>query len=262
MYFRGEFGRMAGWQAEMQRMASQSDDPQRKAHVILTRAWYLLPQGRVDVAVEELQAATKLLEGRGARADEIVIYGMLALAHLRRHDQEQARLAAQRAASLIAESRPAAAYLLEGHAGVTEVYLNLWIAGDHAAARPARQARAAMRRFARTFPTARPRAWLYQGLAAHHAGRHRRALAAWHRSLKAAERLAMPYEQGRAHYELGRHLPPGHPARRAHLSRACEVFAEVGASYELAHARAALSRHAEAPARRAVRLPRRGRPKS
>jgi hypothetical protein len=64
---------------------------------------------------------------------------------------------------------------------------------------------------------------------------------AWNKSLNAAERLGMPYEQGRAHYELGRHLPPGHPGRQAHLRRAGELFADIGASYELTHAQTAMS---------------------
>jgi eukaryotic-like serine/threonine-protein kinase len=226
----------------MSRMASHADDPQRQAHVILARIWYLMPQGRTDLAIKELQEATRLLAGRGSRTDEIIIYGVLALAHWRRQEEEQARRAAQQAASLIAQSRPTAAYILEGYAGVTELYLDLWMAGDQTAARPAQQARAALRRFARTFLTARPRAWLYEGLAAHHLGRRRRAIAAWHKSLRTAERLAMPYEQGRAHYELGRHLPPGHPGRQAHLRRACELFAAIGASYELTDAQAAMSR--------------------
>jgi predicted ATPase/class 3 adenylate cyclase len=241
MYFQGQFDHLAAWQAEMQEMASHADDPQRQAHAILGKIWYLMPQGRTDIAIKELQEATRLLAGRGSRADEIVIYGVLALAHLRRQDTEQARLAAHRAASLIAQSRPTAAYTLEGYAGVTEVYLDLWMAGDHAAARPAQQARAALRRLARTFPTARPRAWLYEGLVANHLRRRRRAVAAWTKSLKTAERLAMPYEQGRAHYELGRHLPPGHPARQEHLSRAWEIFTGIGASYELTQVRAAMS---------------------
>jgi hypothetical protein len=96
--------------------------------------------------------------------------------------------------------------------------------------------------FPKTFRTARPRAWLYEGLAAHHLGRRRQAVAAWTTSLNTAERLAMPDEQGRAHYELGRHLPPGHPGRQAHLRRAGELFADIGASYELSRARAALPR--------------------
>ena len=242
MYFQGEFDRLVGWEAEMQEMASHADDPQRQAHVILARTWYLMPQGRTDLAVQELQEATRLLAGRGSRTDEIIIHGVLALAHWRRRDTEHARRAAQHAASLIAQSRPTAAYMLEGYAGVTEVYQELWMAGDQTAARPAQQARTALRRLARTFRTARPRARLYEGLAAHHLGRRRQAVAAWTTSLNTAERLAMPYEQGRAHYELGRHLPPGHPGRQAHLRRACELFADIGASYELTHARAALPR--------------------
>jgi eukaryotic-like serine/threonine-protein kinase len=184
----------------------------------------------------------RLLAGRGSRADEISAHGQLAVAYLRRGDKELARMAARQAARLIAQSLPVAVHILEGYAGVAEVYMDLWVAGDHAAARPARQARAALRRFARAFPMAQPRAWLYEGRAAHHLGRQRRALAVWHKSLQTAERLVMPYEQGRAHYELGRHLPPGDPARHAHLTRACEIYAGIGASYELAHTQAAMSR--------------------
>jgi hypothetical protein len=70
-------------------------------------------------------------------------------------------------------------------------------------------------------------------------GHRRRALAAWNKSLRTAERLAMPYEQGRAHYELGRHLPPGHPARQEHLDRAGEILTGIGASHQLTLVQAA-----------------------
>ena len=223
-------------------MASHADDPHRKAHVLLVEVWYLMLQGRMDVAVLRLQEATELLAGRDSRADEILTYGFLALACLRRHDQEHARLAARRAARLIAQSQPTAVHIFEGYASVAEVYLSLWEAGDHAAARPARQACAALRQYARTFPIARPRAWLYQGRAAHLSGHHRRGLAAWRKSLAAAERLAMPCEQGRAHYQIGRHLPAGDPAQQAHLTRADEIFADIGALYELDRVQAAMSR--------------------
>jgi class 3 adenylate cyclase/tetratricopeptide (TPR) repeat protein len=242
LYHQGEFGRLAEWSAEMDAMASHADDDQRKAHALLAEVWILLPQGRLDAAVTQLQAVMELLAGRGSRADEIFASGALALAYLRRQDKEQARLAAQRAATLIAQSQPIALHILEGYAGVAEVYLSLWAAGDRTAARPARQACAAFRRFARAFPIARPRAWLCEGLAAQLAGRQRRALASWRRSLALAERLAMPYEQGRAHYEIGRHLPASHPSRQAHLIRATEIFGDIGAPYELTRAQAAMSR--------------------
>jgi class 3 adenylate cyclase/tetratricopeptide (TPR) repeat protein len=242
LYHQGEFGRLAEWAAEMRKRASHADDPQRKAGALLLEVNVLMAQGRMDAAVTRLQQATELLAGCGSRADEIVAHGQLALAYLRRQDKERGRLAAQRAASLIAQSHPAAVHILEGYASVAEVYLSLWAAGDRTAVRPARQACAALRRFARPFPIARPRAWLCRGLAAYLSGQQRRALAAWRKSLATAERLAMPYEQGRAHYELGRHLPAGHPARHAHLTHACEIFADIGAPYELAHAQAAMSR--------------------
>jgi hypothetical protein len=133
-------------------------------------------------------------------------------------------------------------HIFEGYAGVAEVYLSLWEAGDHAAARPARQACTALRQYARAFPIARPRAWLWQGLGAHLSGHHRGGLAAWRKSLAAAERLTMPCEQGRAHYQIGRHLPARDPARQAHLTRAGEIFADIGALYELDHVQAAMSR--------------------
>jgi len=242
LYHQGEFGRLAAWSAEMSAIASHADDPQRKAHVLLAEAWFLLPQGRTDAAVARLQEATELLAGRGSRSDEILADGVLALAYLRRHDQERARLTARRAARLIAQAQPTAFHIIDGYAGVAEVYLSLWEAGDPAAARPARQACAALRQYARAIPIARPRAWLCEGLAAQLAGHHRRALAAWDKSLAAAERLAMPCEQGRAHHQIGRHLPAAHPSRLAHLTRAGEIFAQTGALYELANVQAAISR--------------------
>lgn len=53
------------------------------------------------------------------------------------------------------------------------------------------------------------------------------------RRLAAAEHVAMRYETGRAHYEIGRHLPAGDPNRKLHLTRACEIFSELGAGYDL-----------------------------
>jgi hypothetical protein len=52
----------------------------------------------------------------------------------------------------------------------------------------------------------------------------------------------MPCEQGRAHYQIGRHLPADHPSRLAHLTRAGEIFAHIGALFELANVQAAISR--------------------
>jgi hypothetical protein len=44
----------------------------------------------------------------------------------------------------------------------------------------------------------------------------------------------MPYEEGLAHYALGRHSTGA--ARQHHLEQACRRFAQLDAAYDLAHA--------------------------
>jgi hypothetical protein len=63
-----------------------------------------------------------------------------------------------------------------------------------------------LRRYARSFPMARPRALTWQGWCQWLESRHRIALRAWAQAVQESERLAMPWELARAHYELGRHL--------------------------------------------------------
>ena len=47
----------------------------------------------------------------------------------------------------------------------------------------------------------------------------------------------MPYEEGQAHYELGRHASG--ETRRHHLARAIALFARLGADHDLRQAIAA-----------------------
>src|SRR5207253_3011809 len=125
-----------------------------------------------------------------------------------------------------------------------QVLLGLWEAGEADVEGPARRACAALWRFAGVFPIGRPRAWLRQGLAHWLAGRPRRAVRAWDRACQEARRLGMPYEEGLAEFEAGRHLPPDDPRRPAHLARAREVFARLGTAPDLAEV---LPRLAPAP---------------
>lgn len=52
----------------------------------------------------------------------------------------------------------------------------------------------------------------------------------------------MPYEQGLAHYELGRHLLQADPDRVAHLRQAQEIFTQLVAPYELARVQSLLEK--------------------
>jgi tetratricopeptide (TPR) repeat protein len=168
----------------------------------------VLRAGRPDEAARLLEAALGLLTDHPDQAEQLRAYGLLAVARLRQGKAEAAQQAAEAAARLIAGFRaPTAHYLLEGYAGVAEVYLFLWEAGQDSrdTSRAARQACRDLRGFARIFPIGKPRARLWQGRLAHLSGQTERAQAAWRAGLAAAERLGMPFEAALAHAELGRH---------------------------------------------------------
>ena len=55
----------------------------------------------------------------------------------------------------------------------------------------------------------------------------------WQEAIKVATELRTPYELGRAHFEIGRHLPQGEPARQAHLQKALELFQQLSCGLEL-----------------------------
>jgi hypothetical protein len=53
--------------------------------------------------------------------------------------------------------------------------------------------------------------------------------------------MALPYEQGRTLYEIGRHTQADLTARTALLAHAAEIFEDIGAAYELAQVQAAMA---------------------
>jgi hypothetical protein len=99
-----------------------------------------------------------------------------------------------------------------------------------------------LRRYARIFPMARPRALICLGWSSWLDGRAGVARRAWARAVREAERLQMPYELARAHYELGRHLAAGKRTplgldRAGHLERAMAGFQTAGCSADLRRVR-------------------------
>jgi hypothetical protein len=161
-----------------------------------------------------------------------------------------------------------------GFAGAAATYLAAWEAaggGDRPERRAAEKACRRLEKAARTFRYGRASARLYRGCCEWLNGRPREAQRAWAEALAAARELGFPYEEGLAHYEIGRHLAEGEagtwgigeesekesgkkspnpliPAvfwgRRQHLERAAEIFARLEIPYELELARLALQAQA------------------
>jgi tetratricopeptide (TPR) repeat protein len=237
-YFRGAFSSCGQVADDLIRSAIRRDDPRSWASGLQAKACCLLRTGRFDEAIRCLQQSQSLLATGAGTVDEameIELYGLFSSALLHRSEHGQALAVAGKLADLTTEAYPSNFGTLVGYAAPAEVYLALWEAnhpqpdlGDLA-----RKACKTLRGFARVFSIGQPRASLWQGLYEWLAGKPAKASKAWHESLDAAERLSMPYDQGLAHYEIGRHLAQNDPARRKHLTRAGELFADLGASHNL-----------------------------
>ena len=229
----------------------QRGDVQAQAWAAIGIVGTLQALGRNDEALQTYDAMAARLENSfehlSDRGSEFSVCAIRALAYLQRGESELARQGAEKTRRISAQGPLVIYYALPGYTSLAEISLTLWedsLEDESGArrqyARAARRAVAELRRFARICPIAQPQAWLWRGLHCWLSGKRRRAQAAWQRSLAAAERLDMLHEQGMAHYEIGRHLPPGDVARAAHLQRACDVFSQLGARYHQRRAQAAL----------------------
>ncbi len=146
--------------------------------------------------------------------------GLLAVARLRKKEYVLAKQAADAAAQQIGRSSHTVFTNVEGYSAVAETYLGLLEQCDDHKGGECKtlvshtgQILKAIRIQARGVPAGLARYWLHRGSFRWLAGKRRRAFADWHKSLVEAERLQMPYDQGRACYEIGRHLPAGHIQR-------------------------------------------------
>jgi tetratricopeptide (TPR) repeat protein len=157
-----------------------------------------------------------------ARIDAARFHTAMARLHLAAGRPADAWQATRTADRLVGPAPSFVQYALEAHAGIPEVCLALLerdggVAGvDQAELRATAAAGLRrLRRYARTFPMARPRALLCLGWSHRLDGRQAAARRAWARAVSEAERLRMPYELARARDELGRHPAAGPSASAA-----------------------------------------------
>ncbi len=181
--------------------------------------------------------------------EEINMRGLSAQAHYRLGELKTARRAVETAVDLYKRQRPILNfYYVDSYAGLPHVALSLWEASmegqfkgdqDQDLNELAKDALKLFSGFARTYSFARSRASLFQGTYDWLSGpdnvrQQRRAREAWDKSLVLAEELEMPYEQGLAHYEIGRHLPASDPGRKRHLQQAIDIFTRLDDAWDLA----------------------------
>jgi DNA-binding SARP family transcriptional activator/predicted ATPase len=257
-YYRGNFKQARQYHLEVMASAQYRGDIEALHWALLGQIECALRLGQPEIeqVFSYVDRASALPIDQIDRTELIRFYGVLALAHLTQGDRPAAWQAAETGLRHISGADLVGPYAIEGYAGVAETFLTLWetrttphnIArtADHDLKLNAQQACRALHKFARLYPLGQTRAWLYQGWYEWLANRPAKAWAAWQKSLAAAERLKMPYDQGRAHYELGRHRWPEKSGaddrqRQDHLRRACEIFSQLNAAPDLARTNAALN---------------------
>jgi predicted ATPase len=239
-YLTGRFG-------EAVAMATQARAAGRERHDPIVHLWGLLvvleSRLRVDpgdpAIAAWLEEAEQLTSQQVARIDIVRAQVAAARFHLAGRRPVDAWRATRTAADLAGPQPSFTSYTLEAHAGIPEVCLALLERGEPSGVDPAalRATAAAglrrLRRYARSFPMARPRALACLGWSHWLHGRQSAARRAWTRAIGEAERLAMPWELANAHHQLGRHLAAGERSplgldRAGHLGRARSTFEELG----------------------------------
>ena len=207
-------------------------------------------KGNNEEAIRILEDCLAHLARTADQITEFEVHGMLALARLRMKAYQEASDAAESAMRLITR-KPTSYSMFQGFNGVTEVFLELWsnalqhMEGTHSQAKYRRLAAQALhqhQKFAQIFSIGKPDALRFSGMTAWLAGSPDQAVKNWQASLAAARALQMPYETGKAYYELGSH-PIGDPKdRQEYLEKAIQLFSEVGSSYNSTRAELELSK--------------------
>jgi eukaryotic-like serine/threonine-protein kinase len=83
-------------------------------------------------------------------------------------------------------------------------------------------------------------ATLYDGRYQWLKGNSSKAMQLWDKSLETARKMHMPYDEGLARYEIGRHMDAKDPQRNVHLADALKIFERLGAQYDVERVREVL----------------------
>lgn len=214
-------------------LSRRSGSQQGACWSLLGRGDLLVRLGRASEAVPLYEEAIGRVDEPAMRTEGIWGHGGLALAWLRLDRPERAGDHVRLALGLLAATTPFAFWVQQGTAATAEVALAL-LERERGAGRAralrgeAARACAAMHRYARRFPLGRGHDLLWRGVFAWLTGHPQRARRTWRSAIVVAQALGLPYEQARAHVELGRHLPGDDPERAVHFDAARDLFAGLG----------------------------------
>lgn len=207
-YYQGRFEQAAGQFGEILRSARSRFNAQHEGWGLYATGECYIPLGRFAEALELVEEARRVMEPLSETPSKVIVQGLLAVCHLRLGEPARAREEAERGYALIGRGLPTVAALLEGYAGLGEVFTRLAEQEAHGSERRRllRRARVCvwvMWVFAFLFPIGGPRARLQEGRLAHVRGHRRRARFWFRQALRRARAMGMQYEASLALREVG-----------------------------------------------------------
>jgi class 3 adenylate cyclase/tetratricopeptide (TPR) repeat protein len=234
-HYRGHFEESYRLFSEVYDSANSRANRQHMAWGAYAMGQNLLPMGRAEAALIQLERAGKLLEGVEDQHSRLIWLGLMGLAYLQLRDYRRALEVTLEAVESARRLPPNNFGSLAGYSGPVVVLIALWGRAlrfaPHEAAGLERLAEAAVGRlgdYARLFPIGAPRWLLSRGWLAWYRGQPARARRHWSRCLARSEVLEMRYEQGLAHWALQR-MPESAAADQAHREHAIELLDSVKA---------------------------------
>ena len=235
-YFKGEFWRGAEVFDGLALSAQRINHTDHRVVGLTGYALHLLALDKLRLATSQMQQAKPLWTHEYVQpVTRFFSQSVFALVTLRSGHYPNARTAADEALALLQDDfRPLAHGVLFGVLALAEVYLTLWELKQSAdnLAPALDQLHAALHRLAKHYPAAQPYQLLYDG---HHAwiqGKSARAHQLWHKAHKASNKLALPYAEAIAHYNIAIHSDNA-ATRTAHLAQAQTLFESLKAAYYL-----------------------------
>jgi serine/threonine protein kinase/tetratricopeptide (TPR) repeat protein len=192
--------------------------------------------GRHQNAIETEDLTLQWISATAEETERIWARSSLALAHLHNGDPQKARRHADQALRLLEKQAPVQYYLMTPLSQLCEVYAALLDSTADGTdrgtlRRAAASASRILEKFSEMIPYGKPAAHLWKGVFAKSLGRHSRARRHLAGALSGAQKLGMPYFEGRARIELAT-LTDGDD-RKVHLKRARELMILCAAQPEL-----------------------------
>jgi tetratricopeptide (TPR) repeat protein len=246
-YFQGNFDTSLQYSEELVRISRTRGADLSLAYGLQGKAYVLLHQGQFDEAMASLEELRTLMTEDSKIKEEALLmemYGLFSVTHLRRSETQSALEMAEKSLELTTKGTPSNYSSYTAYFGPAYVYLTLW-EEDYQLQdieKLAHKANKSMKKYAGIFPIGEPRALLYEGWYDWLSGKHDRAVTKWDKSLASAIKLEMVYDQGLAYLEIGRHLPESNPDRYVYLTKASEIFKDIGAAYDLLRSESAMSK--------------------